>query len=565
MELNTVYRKIVQITGIYPDTYRDYKLQSTIPTLIDSLTSLSEKLKIQFQKIEDQTGYTGSDAAILQTLYTQLDSFIKQPNTIPERLTKLKDNISAISSWILKIKEQPVDIDYLAVASLDVNEPSYKPGFINSITFGVKAFIGSFFVDYTNVGSTFDEGDKTIKVWVGTGRDQANAVKALINSTFEKESGVKVNLSLVQGTLLQATMAGKGPDIALSVGRGEPINLGMRGALQSLDEFEGFEETISEFQENATVPYTFEGRTYALPETQNFHMMFYRTDILSELGIDPPKTWNDLYLITPILQNNNMDIGLPYAQVDAYSLIGTGIAAQSIFPTFLLQNGGSFYTDDLKQTALTEKEAFEAFKQWTNFYNQYSFPLFKDDYSRFRTGEMPIVINFYSFYNQLMAAAPEIKGLWKMVPVPGTIVENGQINIAEAATGTATIMLKSAKDKNSSWKFIKWWLSADTQEDYSNALESRMGIAGRNTPANIKAFDSLGWSDEDESNLKTQWGAVEEIAEVPGGYYTSRNLDNAFKSVVYKAKNAREQLYYWDKQTNNELARKWKEFGDKNK
>ena len=38
-------------------------------------------------------------------------------------------------------------------------------------------------------------------------------------------------------------------------------------------------------------PYIYEGGVYAVPETQNFDMLFYRTDVFAELGLTPPETW----------------------------------------------------------------------------------------------------------------------------------------------------------------------------------------------------------------------------------------------------------------------------------
>ena len=80
-----------------------------------------------------------------------------------------------------------------------------------------------------------------------------------------------------------------------------------------------------------------------------------------------------------------------------------------------------------------------------DFYLQYGFPLYKDDYNRFRTGEMPLTILSYTFYNQLMVAAPEIKGLWEMAAVPGTRDENGNIVRSETASGTACMILAAAE------------------------------------------------------------------------------------------------------------------------
>ena len=41
----------------------------------------------------------------------------------------------------------------------------------------------------------------------------------------------------------------------------------------------------------------------------------------------------------------------------------------------------------------------------------------------------------------------------------------------------------------------------------------------------------------------------------------SRNIDNAFKAVVYTGENYREALSYWNRQIDREITRKRQEFG----
>lgn len=49
--LNNYYRQIIMITGSNPDTYRDYNLESEIPELINTLESVSKKLKDLYEEI----------------------------------------------------------------------------------------------------------------------------------------------------------------------------------------------------------------------------------------------------------------------------------------------------------------------------------------------------------------------------------------------------------------------------------------------------------------------------------------------------------------------------------
>lgn len=559
-KLNYIYRKIIMITSVQPDIYRDYYLEKEIPDLITTFNEVEKTLRAEAFRLEKVIGKKGTEAVLLLRIAEQLKSLAEHPETIPERLNKYKDNISALAAWILKIKEQPLELDYILIQSPQSSFKRVKENIAEKIVHEFRAFIGSFFENYNNVGNRY-ETSKSLNVWIGTGRDQASILKSMIDDLFTPKTGISVNLSLVQGALLQATMAGKGPDIALTVGRGEPVNLALRGAVEPLDKFNGFDEITKRFMNTAMVPYELRGHYYALPETQIFFMMFYRKDIFDELGLKPPDTWQDFYDIAPVIQRNNMQLGLPYLAVDAYSLIGMGMGAQSILPTLMLQNGKNFYNDEKTETTFSDPISYKAFKEWTNFYTQNSFPLFKDDYNRFRTGEMPITIAHYSFYNMLAVAAPEIKNMWDMVPIPGIENDDGTINRTTSASGSSSIILSSARDKYAAWEFLKWWSSAEVQARFGNEAEGIMGPAARYTPANKEAFMGIPWSYKEQKLLLKQWHNVVEIPEIPGGYITQRNIDNAFRAVVFRWQNPREVLNYWNNETNKELRRKRAEFG----
>lgn len=64
---------------------------------------------------------------------------------------------------------------------------------------------------------------------VVTGRDQGTILKTMVDDTFTPESGVKVNVEIVDPTaLLNAVVAGRGPDVVLSVGADQPVNYALR-------------------------------------------------------------------------------------------------------------------------------------------------------------------------------------------------------------------------------------------------------------------------------------------------------------------------------------------------
>lgn len=52
-----------------------------------------------------------------------------------------------------------------------------------------------------------------------TGRDQGTILKSMVDDSFTPNSGVKVNVEIVDpGALMNAVMAGRGPNVVLSVG-----------------------------------------------------------------------------------------------------------------------------------------------------------------------------------------------------------------------------------------------------------------------------------------------------------------------------------------------------------
>src|SRR5690606_26051694 len=109
---------------------------------------------------------------------------------------------------ILTVREQPLLIDYLVVASPDEKMPKPEVNFFQKATHEVGSFFYSFIEDYNTIGNVADEEQtsESITVWIGTGRDQAQVLKAMIDDTFTPDTNINVNLRLVQmNVLLPAT------------------------------------------------------------------------------------------------------------------------------------------------------------------------------------------------------------------------------------------------------------------------------------------------------------------------------------------------------------------------
>lgn len=560
--LNELYRQIIMITGTEPDFYRDYYLEKVIPGLEERLTTLADTLDGYQDRMDALLGSHSTAGQTIQVLSYQMREFAKEPYTIQKRLTTFSSNISAFAEWTLSVREQPLEIDYFVLSDPTGSYKAKNDNIFDSVKREVSAFLGSFTQDYNAFGGDEENTrQEPITVWLSTGRDQAQVINRLIEERFTAETGIPVNLQLVSGALLKATIAGQGPDVNLFTGRGEVMNLAFRGALADLSGLEGYEETVSALRDGAQIPYEFENGVYGLAEGQDFLVMFVRDDVLEDLQLEVPNTWTELMNIAPILQSNNLGIGLPYAQLDGNTVLSNGVGLTNIFPSLLLQNGGSIYTEDHRATLLHEPVANAAFRMWTDFYTQYDYELYKDDFTRFRTGEMPVIICSYGMYTRLEGTAPEIAGKWSMHLLPGTMQADGTVDHTSAANGSAAVMLADCENPEACWEFLRWWVSAETQATYARDIEADLGVLGRHTTANEEAFSVSNWSIHDQRTLDAQWAWVQELPEIPGGYYVSRNLDNAFRAVVLSDEDARESLFYWTSSTNEEILRKREEMG----
>lgn len=552
--LNECYREILMITGTTPDSYREYNFEEVIPETLEKMKSQAKELEDISEKMVEATGARGESVTTLDQLVFLLKKMTDNPDTIGGLFTQFKDNISALGSWILSTSQQPLALDYFAIIPADEEIPKADGGFFENLAFGFKAFLASFVVDYSALGSEEDNlSSDSITVWLATGRDQYSVIRQLIDGTFTPQHGTKVNLQLVgEGTLLPSVLTGKGPDVSISNSVDStssienPIDYAVRHAVEDLKQFEDYDEVVKRFHESAMVPYTFKGGVYALPETQNFNMLFVRTDIFEEMNLKIPKTWNELETIIPELQKKNMSVGIPH---DLNALL-----------MFMYQRNTPLYLNEGGRTNLDSKIAIQCFQKLTEYFTLYNLPTDYDFYNRFRSGEIPIGIQDYTVYNQLSLFAPEIRGDWIMTSVPGTVDENGNINNSITAKGTAVMMLKGVKNKESAWEFMKWWTSAETQSEFTNQMQNILS-SGMQATANVEALSMLPWPVRDYKNIEAQWKNVVGTPEVPGGYYTSRVVNFAFNDVYNTKKDPGDTLQSYIESLNSELTRKRKEFG----
>jgi len=555
--LNGIYRKILVLTGTEPDIYRDYRVDVVYPEII---TAMALESKILYKLVDDLTAYSGersAQAATSLTLARQLELFVRRPDKIPRTMVNFKFNISALGDSLLALAQSQLDVDYIVISAADAKLPPIRENFFVAASHEIRSFLVSFFVDYNNLGDVYRKSANVVEVWMLAGRDQSTILKGMIDDTFTPQTGIKVNVKLVApDAVMPAVVAGTGPDAALTVPQVDPVNYAVRHAAVDISKLPGYEELTREFDSSVIIPFRYAGGVYGLPETQYFHVMFYRKDIFEELGIEVPDTWDELISILPIIQKNNMNVGIPSVATTEQINIDF-----SNFLAHLYQRKGSLYNEDGSRTMLAGETAIEAFDVYTKFFTHYKTPIVFNFLNRFRTGEMPLAFADYTNFNTLEVFAPELRGLWGFARMPGLRKADGSVD-RSVPTGTlASMIFSNAKNPELAWEFLKWWVSADTQLRFGRELESVMGAAARYPTANYDAFTRLSWGSEQMAVLKEQRSWTVGTPEVPGGYYVSRHITNAVRRILNKGEDTRETLLDYSITINDELLKKRKEFG----
>ena len=571
--VNNDYLNIIKLTGITPDSYRDYGFSQVMPDTVTDMVIQANKLKALSEQLTLIAGEKSSNAATLDKVERLLREMGTDDDEVAKNLANLKTYIGTLGTFLSDAQTQPLQLDYIMIQPAGSELPKAKPNLFETIIHEVKGFFTSFFRDYDTMGALEETPDGAVEVWLATARDQSQVIRNLINNDFTPNTDIPIDLKLVAGgTLLPSILADAGPDVYLGLPQGDVINYAIRSALINIEDMGGYSienkdgekiyiqdfdsYTKENFNDAAMLVLGMEDADeqmhyYGLPESQGFPMMFVRIDILADLGLETPRTWDELMAAIPTLQANNMQIGL-----------------STDYRIFLYQQDGDLFADDGMRINLDSKVGLAAFEKMCNLFTMYSFPYQYDPANRFRTGEMPILIGDYTgVYNQLKVFATEINGKWEFVPLPGEMRDESDpkyaedpINNVSISGVNATVMVKNAKKQENAWRFMMWYTGEDCQVSFSNEMVAILGPSAKQAVANKKALASLPWTTTEYNQVASQFEELGSVPNYPGAYIIDRYTNFAFLSAYNDKANPSDALLAYINTINKELERKRNEF-----
>jgi len=563
-QINQIAMEVKKLTaGISSDTNRDFDILSGIPNLVERLTEIKGVIENTYLFINryQEDGKASPETNQLKLAIEKIDKLIEKPNRIATNLSSFSEGSSSASQMlgnqILKLTSSPLGLEKIYFHSADVILPKANANGLKVFWEEIKKFIRSF--SSSEYEDDFNNED-VITIWVNRPRVYVELMQQMIDETFTPATGIEVQLSLMPSVnkLILANAAGKQPSLALGVPSSTVFEFALRDAAVDLRQFSGYAEIVSRISKGVMIPYVFEDGVYGLPETQNFYLMYYRTDILDKIGLLDaiPDTWEDMKSILPELQNYGMNIYIPLASDSAFK----GFA---VTLPFYAQANISVISADGMSTTIDSDEGIEAMKLMTELFNTYALPKQVNSfYNHFRYGTLPIGISNNENYVKLLIGAPEIKGNWDIALYPGIYDEEKDEILRYAPTSSTGVMMFDSGDKNQdAFDFIQWWLSTEIQSRFAYDLQTMYGEEFIWFTANREAFLSLAIPENHKEIILQQYDWSIEAPNVPGIYMLEREISNAWNKIVLNNTNPRDTLEQSATIVNRELARKLEEFG----
>lgn len=543
------------------DTNRTWDIMQYMPDILDRMEDWAARLTAVYQEIEDIGGMEPAYVSDIMLAVQNLHRLAEKPRELPNKLSLLSDDSSSAAQLaaltLTNIYEQNLSIDCFYLHGAGERLPSPSAGLLDGMGTSIRQFIYSFSED---MNETVDIGNDqgALTVWINKPSQYVESLRQLTAEEFTAKTGIEVSFSIMpdEKKITLANSTGSNPDVALGLSYYRPAEFAMRGMAVDLLEFDDFLDWYGEeYNLRALAPMAYEDGIFGASETQEFYVLFYRKDILESLGLEVPDTWEDVKAMMPVLHRNAMNFNLPLANNVGYkSFEATG--------GFIFQNGGDYYSDDGFSSNFKDPDTLAGIREMIELYQVYglaqNIPNF---FNSFRSGSVPIGVSGFATYLQLQVGAPELNGRWDIALVPGTRQEDGTVCRYWSADATSAMIFSNTQRKNDAYRFLKWWLSSETQLKYANDLQMKYGPDYIWNTGNHVALAGMPYPLAHKKIILEQWSWQKEALRHPASYILEREVSNAWISIVTEGAPFQARIDEATLASDREILRKLTEFG----
>lgn len=562
MEVNELGTALLRITGGTEDSNRTWDIASYMPDATTKIKKYADRAISLYEDLEKIDGKDPVYAMDLKTAADKLNKLLKEPEKIPgktEDIFRGDDSASKYLGNVLScLTGQGMSLDKFYLYG-NKKLPKESGTFLASAWESIKRFVWSFSKDAKNDNySVSEQEEDELEVWVGQSTVVVDILQQLLDETYNKEHNTNIKLKIMpnEQKLVLSNATKTNPDVVLSASSGLPFTFACRGALKNLLDYDDFMDFYTEdYQLESLVSTSYGDGVYGALDSRNFQLLFYRKDILDSLNLEVPETWDEVRAMMPTLLRNQMNFYIPIS-------VNTSLKGLGLTTPFIYQMGGEIYSGDGSTTAINSTESINAITEMTDFYRIYGMQTtVANFYLSFRYGEVPIGIGDFNTYLQLKMAAPELAGQWGVTLCPGTEQEDGSILRYQPANTTASMIFANTNKPKEAWEFLKWYLSEETQYEYSLRRCQTLGLEFQWNTANIEAFQKLPIDSDVKEKAMEQWTHQREVTPHPASYIVERELSGVWNNVVIDDSELMQSLDQAVLVVDREIKRKLQEFG----
>lgn len=221
----------------------------------------------------------------------------------------------------------------------------------------------------TGEGTADGELNGEITFWHSfTQGARMDAIQNAADKFMEENPGVTINIETYSwgdfNTKWNAGITtGDLPDMSTAQGTGEVIEMVNAGVIRPVDDM--IEDIGRDsFSANALADMSAEDSTYGVPYYSHAQVMWYRTDLLEDAGLDIPQTWDEFYDAAVTLTKDGT-----YGA--AFSCSPNDLLSTRYLNFYVVSAGGSLLNDDLTAN-LTSQEAIDGINFWLKVYENCS-------------------------------------------------------------------------------------------------------------------------------------------------------------------------------------------------
>lgn len=245
-----------------------------------------------------------------------------------------------------------------------------------------------------------------------------------------------------------------------------------------------------------------DGELIAMPIQVETNMLFYRQDVLDELGLEVPGTLDELMTVAAEIDDPN--------GMRAFTSRGRLASAVTMMAPFLYAHGIDWVDDD-GMAGFDNEEGRAAFDYYGTLLREYG-PSgvvnnsWEENLPLFQQGEVAMLVDASVFMSQIVdeETSPVADDVG-FAPIP-----EGPGGDAQTFWAWSLAMSSSSENKDPAWYFIQWATNSEVVQDIQDA-----GVTGARESTTFGEFYPEDWVEVFESQLPEGRRTTPAVVPVP--------------------------------------------------